>query len=99
MTGAIANQTYRCLHDSPLPEVEGSMSNFDHSIDEGLPEELAGGTTMADYAGWNFHAYVYQPSAGIFVADVHVYGSHSGLFRAESLRELMDGVSDEWGAE
>lgn len=90
--------TYRCLHESPLPLVEPCMTNFDHSIDAGLSDALADGLSMGDYAGWNFHAYVYSPRFGVFVADVHVFHQHDGLFEAASLQDLMDGVSDHWGA-
>ena len=84
---------YRCLHQEPLPEIEGAMTNFDYSIDremEGLDAEH-----MADYAGWEFHALVYRP--GPFVADVHRYHQHVDFIEAETPRELMEAVCDVWG--
>jgi hypothetical protein len=89
---------YRCLHDNPLLETEGVLSNFDHEFDASLATELEGGETMADYAGWNFHAYVYMP-ADLYVADVHCYGSHRDFITGTTLGELMENVSERFGHE
>jgi len=89
--------TYRCLHYEPLPEVEPGMTNFDHTIDDGMVEAIADGEHMAEYAGWDFHAYVYLVGA-VYVADVHRYHAHVGFVTADSPQELMHEVSHEYGA-
>jgi hypothetical protein len=40
--------TWRCLHENPLPEVEPTMSNFDHGVSAGL----AGGIAVMMPHGW-----------------------------------------------
>lgn len=87
---------YRCLHDDPLPETKGELSNFDHEFDASLANELEGGERMADYAGRDFHAYAYKP-ADLYVADVHCYGSHRAFVTGTTLGELMENVSERFG--
>lgn len=86
----------RCLHEDPLPEVSQGMTNYDHSVDEGMADALADGKHMGNYAGWNFHALVYKVE-GEFIADVHVWGTHRAWLGAKSLDALMEVVSHEYG--
>lgn len=88
---------WRCLHEDPLPEVEPDMSNFDHKVEPGAAEAIADGKHMANYAGWNFHAYAYLGAEGVYVADVHVFHTHRSFETADSLEELMTVVSDRYG--
>lgn len=97
MTDPRSEVEWRCLNVYPLPEIEPGMSNFDHRIEAGLAEGIADGQHMADYAGWDFHALVYLGNEGIYVADVHVYGTHRGFVTADTLEGLMAEVSDEYG--
>lgn len=89
----------RCLDLNPLPMIDPAMTNFDHTVDADLAEGLAGGETMADYAGWNFHGLVYSPEPGVFVADIHRYGVHVDFVEASTPEDLMEAVSDRWGWE
>jgi hypothetical protein len=88
---------WRCLHKNPLPEVESSMSNFDHEVEEGTAEAIADGEHMANYSGWDFHAYVYLGAEGVYVADVHRYHSHRAFIEAPTLEELMADTSAKFG--
>lgn len=89
--------TWRCLHEDPMPLSEPGLSNFDHEMQPGAAEAIADGEHMADYAGWDFHAFVYVGAEGMYVADVHVRHVHSGFATAPTLAELMVEVSDRWG--
>lgn len=90
---------FLCLHKEKLAKVEPSMTNFDHTIDDGMAEAIADGKHMGDYAGWDFHAYVYVPNEGTYVADVHVYRAHMDFVEAPTLEELMENVSNRFGWE
>lgn len=88
---------YKCLHQDPLPETKGELSNFDHSVDEGVSEELSTADKMANYSGWNFHGYVYLAQEGLYVADIHCYKTHASFVEAETLPEIISKVSKRFG--
>lgn len=88
---------FRCLHKEPLPIAEGELTNFDHTIDESVPRELATADKMAAYSGYNFHGYVYLAQEGLYVADIHCFKSHAGFVEANSLPEIMSKVCEEFG--
>ncbi len=75
------------------------MSNCGHTIDDGFAEELIAGEgkVYGRYAGWDFHAAVYY-EAGRFFADVWCYGHKNATLSALSLPQLMNVVSDRFGA-
>ncbi len=81
--------------DKTLPKSNYSMSNFDHSIDEGMEEDLRNG--MRSYhAGWNFFGLVWFES-GQFHEMVKQYRHHIATHSADSLRELMVDVNASFG--
>lgn len=77
------------------------MTNFDHSIRDGAEDELrANPGLLGEYCAANFHAYVrFDPDLKLFVARLSRYGNCEGYIGAESLKELMEECSAEWGAE
>lgn len=84
----------------PLDKMEQSelgMSNFDHSVDDGLAEALCANTNVfAQYSGWNFCGYV-RYRDGMFECEVWQYGSPQEIIRADSLEDIMEQVPDEYG--
>lgn len=79
-----------------LIQCDGTMSNFDFSIDDGVEEQLRSGDYWCPYAAWDFYGYVWF-EGGTFKCDVWRNGASSELIEANSLRELMHSVSDEYG--
>ena len=81
-------------------EAELSMSNCDHSIDEGLPEKLMQNECKlySQYAGWNFCGYVWFEDKQ-FTCQVWQYNSPREEITADTLEEIMNLVSEEWGSE
>lgn len=79
-------------------ECDEGMSNFDHSIDDGLAEALADGTKYAIHSAWNFNGLVYVEDGG-YVEEVWQYHHIVGYVRADTLPELMAEVNAEYGAQ
>ena len=76
------------------------ISNFDHSIDNGLMEELMTSDVVAQYSGWNFCGYVWFDKAiNKFVCQVWQYHTPMEEVVADSLKEIMSIVSDKYGEE
>jgi hypothetical protein len=73
-----------------------NMSNFDHSIDEGMAEKLKSGKYYSEHCGWDFWGAVWYED-GMFHEEVRQYGSTAGVMSAETLKELMEKVNDEYG--
>ena len=71
------------------------MSNFDHTVEDGMDERLKSGKLCGDYAGWNFHGTVWFDK--VFKCQVMVYGCHHATIEADSLKGLMEAVSNEFG--
>jgi len=94
---SITKQWLEC----PTEELILGMSNFDHSIDDGLEEALrANPNVAAHYSGWNFSAYVWViPDEDQFTCQVWQYHQPVKELKAATLQEIMDRVSDEFGAE
>jgi|SRR5215472_2942714 len=81
------------------PESEHGMSNFDHSIDDGLEADLRAGM-RAGHAAWEFHGTVwYDAESGLFYEAVRRYHALVAVIGRPGLRELMHAVNDEWGWE
>ena len=81
-----------------LTEIELSMSNYFHSIDEGFAEALKAGGVFARHAGWNFNGRVWW-SDGQFHEQVWTYHVPREIISADTLKELMKSVNDEYGWE
>jgi hypothetical protein len=80
-----------------IDDVSG-MSNFDHSINDGFEEQLRTGKLWGRHAGWNFNGRVWFAD-GKFHEEVWVYRVIQKIVSADTLRELMDAVNDEFGSE
>jgi hypothetical protein len=74
-----------------------SMSNFDHSQDEGFEDDLRAGL-RGHHAAWNFNGQVwYDPDAELFREEVWVHHVVAAERSARTLEELMRVVNDEFG--
>ena len=74
-----------------------SMSNFDHSQDDGLEEDLRAGK-RGTHSAWNFNGQVwYDPVADVFREDVWVHHAKMATLSAPTLDDLMRVVNDEFG--
>lgn len=73
------------------------MSNFDHSVDPGMEDDLRAGM-RGEHSAWNFHGVVwFDPDKGVFREEVKVYGAVRGTWSAPTLEELMHEVNDRFG--
>ena len=82
-----------------LPESDCGMSNFDHSIDGGLEEDLRSGK-RGTHAAWDFNGAVwYDPKAALFYEAVRRYHVVVAIVGRPTLEELMREVNDEYGWE
>ena len=81
-----------------MTELDIGMTNFDHSIDDGLADALKAkaGEVYAQYAGYNFCGYVYFEDTK-FQCDVWVYNTKRETISKESLPAIMESVSDKYG--
>lgn len=86
------------IYEIDYTEIELGMTNFDHSIDDGLETALKAGKVYGSHAGREFYGAVYWRE-GEFHEDVRRYGAFVGSFSAPTLKELMATVNDEWGWE
>lgn len=83
-----------------MEEIEAGMSNCDGEIDEGMDKELRAqpAEVFGRHAGWNFNGLVWFES-GLFHEQVWCYRSPRKEISATTLRELMDAVNSEFGAD
>jgi hypothetical protein len=72
------------------------MSNFDHVIDSGLAERLQGGNFIADYFAWNFKGVVWFQDSQ-FHCEIWRYRQHVDTIHANSLQDIMDIASTQYG--
>lgn len=85
----------KMVADQPFSEYE--MSNFDHSIDEGLEADLRAGKWSC-HSGLNFNGIVWwDGERKLFREAVSVFHVVQAIMEAASLSELMDTVNDEYG--
>lgn len=85
-----------------LPSSDLGMTNFDHSIDDGLEEALTSSPNnmTAGYSGWNFYGLVwYDDKSKLFICRIKRYRCISGYLGAETLRDLMDEVCCNYGSD
>jgi len=81
-----------------MREIELGMSNFDCEIEDGFEEALRKepNKVFGRHAGWNFNGLVHFDGEQ-FVERVHVYGSMQEEIKADTLKDLMDEVNNEYG--
>jgi hypothetical protein len=85
--------------DTEVTWSDKGMSNFDHSIDPGMDEDLRAGM-RGEHTAWNFHGQVwYDPAEGAFKEEVSVHKAVRGVLSAPTLEELMDEVNAEYGSD
>jgi len=74
------------------------LSNFDHSIDEGLEEALKAklAKVYAQHSAWNFCGYVWFEN-NTFHEQIWRYNSPVAEMEADSLEALMEAVNSEYG--
>jgi len=81
------------------PESEHGMSNFDHSVDEGLEADLRAGMRGV-HAAWNFNGMLwYDEAEGRFYEAVSRYHLLAGVVGAADLPDLMREVNDIYGSD
>lgn len=95
--GTFGSQKDRLLAEG-YEETFLSMSNFDHTVDQGFAEALQGGKVYGRHAAWDFNGIVWWDGEK-FAEEVWVYRSPAEVMRADSLEELMEAVSNRYGYE
>lgn len=87
-------------YHEPTEEIDLGMSNFDHSIDEGLEEVLKARPkeVFGRHAAYNFNSHVWW-DGNQFVEQVWKYHQVVDYMAAPTLQELMETVNDKWGWE
>lgn len=85
--------------DNTFTELQETvMSNSDHTIENDVVEKLKTGKFYSQYAGWNFCGYVYW-NKDKWSCEVWTYHSHVKTIHGNTLQEIMDEVSEEYGNE
>jgi hypothetical protein len=97
--GAMILRTTELGPPDGYDEIADGMSNFDHTVDDGVEDRLRTERVWCRYAGWNFNGRVWLNAEGSFSCQVWVYGSPVATVQADTLDDLMREVSDEWGWE
>ncbi len=100
----VASRTVKseCPYTENIGEV---MSNFDRVIESEIAERLKVEEVWAGYAGWNFHGRVWwardheHPLWGRWRCEVWCYGHPVTVVEGDELRDIMEEVSDRWGAD
>ncbi len=72
------------------------MTNFDHSVDEKVARALLEPGTIAAYTAWDFYGHVWH-EGGMFYCLVKRYRIPVSAHKCETLKEMMEEVSGEWG--
>ena len=73
------------------------MSNYDHTIDDGLEDLLRAGN-IGTHNGWDFNGAVFF-AEGWFHEEVWQYRAYAGTVSAESLSDLMEAVNSRYGTD
>ncbi len=82
--------------DNVKNQVGTVMSNFDHSIDQAIQKKLDKPHTWADYAGWNFHGYIWKHAKG-YSCEVWQYKEYIETIHGQDLTDIMAAVSAGYG--
>lgn len=85
-------------HPTDYDYVGTVMTNFDHSIDEDLAKKLKRRKWYSQYAAWDFCGYVWwDRKTKDWNCEVWSYHVHRETVSANSLQEIMDKVSEDYG--
>ena len=74
------------------------MTNFGHTIDHEVAEEIKASGEYASYSGWNFWGAVWWVN-DFWNCEVWVYKFSREIIQADSLSEIMERVSEKYGYE
>ena len=76
----------------------GYITNFDHTIEDGFEDMLRAepGEVYGVHSAHNFNGRVWYAD-GRFFEEVWVYGTPRGTLTADTLKDLMALVNDEYG--
>lgn len=86
------------LKPEHLIECKEGMSNFDHSIDDGLEEKLRSGEFYCQHSAWNFCGHVwFDPERDLFLEEVWINNCRENVMSAKTLEDLMEAVNDYYG--
>ena len=78
-------------------EIEIGMSNFDHSIDEGLALKLKENPmSYALYTAWNFCGRVWYEN-NEFRCEIWLHGSPVNIIHADTLESIMEIACNTYG--
>jgi hypothetical protein len=82
-----------------LPESRLGMSNWNHSIDDGVESDLRAGM-RSSHAAWEFNGVVwYDAEAAMFYEAVRRYQVLQAIIGRPELLDLMQAVNDIYGWE
>ena len=84
------------MDDSYTSLDETVMSNCDYTIENDVADKLKTGKFYSQYAGWNFCGYVYW-NKDKWYCEIWTYHSHVKTVHRNTLDEIMDKVSEEYG--
>lgn len=79
-------------------EIDLGMSNFDHSIDDGLEDALQREPVFCRHSAWEFNGQVWWDGSQ-FREQVWRYHAPIATYAEDTLRELMETVNDNHGWE
>ena len=74
------------------------MTNFDHTIEKDVANKIKGQKLYAQYSGWNFCGDVWWAGKD-WACEIWQYGSYINTLKADTLDELMEEVSNYYGAD
>jgi len=74
------------------------MSNFYRQIDLKVVEEIKGKDLFSGYSGWNFYGKIWWQNDK-WACEVWCYESFRETFICDTLEEIMEEVSSEYGNE
>jgi len=94
----LGDRVMKEINTKELPETSELCTNFDRYIDTSVAAQLKDnpGKMVAGYPGWDFNALVYFLDDK-YHAEVKVFGRVRGVISEDSVEELMDSVSSQYG--
>lgn len=86
------------IHTEEMEEIDFEMSNFDYVVDDGFEEALRANPNgvFGRHNARNFNGHVWFDGS-VFCEQVWRYSVPGNVLKAETLKELMEIVNDEYG--